>query len=199
MAKAKQCPTIEYLTECFDFREVPDEHSDRNIHLFWKQRPLPHFKNVWGWRSINSKCSGKRAGSVHTDRRTGYQSRQVQIDSQGYPETRIIYTCLVDALFYDFPGLEPDHIDRNPLNNSLLNLRVSTFQQNCRNRRYSKEGQSSMYKGVYASKGKWCASIQDLTRHRIHLGYFDSELEAAVVYDAAAREYHGEFAVLNFP
>jgi hypothetical protein len=31
------------------------------------------------------------------------------------------------------------------------------------------------------------------------LGYFDDEVTAAGTYDAAARRYHGQFAVLNFP
>ena len=57
----------------------------------------------------------------------------------------------------------------------------------------------SGYKGVcwHKVKGKWSANIAKDGR-KYHLGYFDDAFVAALVYDAAARELHGEYAHFNF-
>jgi hypothetical protein len=61
--------------------------------------------------------------------------------------------------------------------------------------------QKSQYIGVLAAstsqKTRWCARIYHGDRVH-HLGTFDTELEAAIVYDAAAIRLRGRKAMLNF-
>jgi hypothetical protein len=96
-------------------------------------------------------------------------------------------------------GMDVDHINHDTLDNRRSNLRLCLRGENNGNSR--KRGKfSSRYKGVSRKKTErlWRASIQQGPRN-VHLGRFESEEEAARVYDAAALEYFGEFALLNFP
>jgi hypothetical protein len=93
----------------------------------------------------------------------------------------------------------PDHKDRDGLNNQRDNLRVATHAQNDQNRGLRRDNTSG-YKGVSwrKDKKKWQAHIK-VNQHARHLGYFKSKLTAAKVYDTAAIRYFGKFAALNFP
>jgi hypothetical protein len=94
-----------------------------------------------------------------------------------------------------------DHKDNNTLNNQRPNLRLATHSQNAFNRAKIKTKTSSRYIGVYFEKAtrRYTVKIRTGRGKRLWLGRFNSEIEAAEAYDAAARKYHKEFAVLNFP
>ena len=92
--------------------------------------------------------------------------------------------------------LNGDHFDFRRENLRAVNH--STMMQ----RQKKRPGSTSTYKGVqlHQKSGRWRAIIwhRELGRN-VHLGYFEDEVEAARVYDAAALDYYGEEARVNFP
>lgn len=90
-----------------------------------------------------------------------------------------------------------DHVNHNPLDNRKENIRICTQRENMRNSR--NYGGRSKYRGVTEykrSKYKWAAKIV-VEEGTINIGYYHTEIEAAYAYDLAAKEYYGEFALLN--
>ncbi len=95
-------------------------------------------------------------------------------------------------------GMETDHINGDKLDNRKSNLRICTRLENCHNRKKYRNGIKSKFKGVSVFKGtgRFCAYLRNCGK-KIHLGYFDSEDDAARAYNEHAKRMFGEFARLN--
>lgn len=95
-------------------------------------------------------------------------------------------------------GMDTDHINGDRADNRKTNLRFCTRRENTLNRRPLSG--SSQYKGVFLIKRykykKWMAYIKACGKGRF-LGCFALEKDAALAYNAAAKELFGEFAFLN--
>jgi len=96
------------------------------------------------------------------------------------------------------PGLEVDHINGNRADNRRCNLRHVTRSQNNANRHALVEDASSRFKGVCWREHahKWKAYIK-VDGRQVHIGYFETEEEAARAYNETARTIYGQYAHLN--
>jgi hypothetical protein len=89
-----------------------------------------------------------------------------------------------------------DHLNRDPLDNRRINLRLCTRAQNTMNvsrRRNNKTG----YTGVHFHKKNSSYVAYIGKRPRTHLGSFATAVEAARAYNKAAKKRFGRFACLN--
>ena len=86
-----------------------------------------------------------------------------------------------------------DHIDGNPANNRIENLRPATASQNNLNRGKHTRNTSG-YKGVtwVATVGRYSARIA-IGQKRLFLGYFDNSKEAHEAYCESAKQYQLQY------
>ena len=186
IGKAKPLP-VEMIRESFTLDSLSPSH------LRWKERPRHHFKSDRGWKIFNAKFAGNAAGSVFTTRR-GNKYFQVGFGGGNYFAHRFVY-----ALAY---GVDPgdsliDHQDRNGLNNTPANLRLSTHTENGQNRGKNKNN-SSGKKGVTWCKDhqKWQVNIR-INGIKCQIGRFASLDDASAAYDRAALHHFGSFCHLT--
>lgn len=98
---------------------------------------------------------------------------------------RIILNCDEESIV--------DHIDGNPLNNRLNNLRVATFSQNMMNRRLQSNNSSGVTGVVWhKQKEKWQSQIK-INNKNIFLGRYNNIESAIKARKDAEIKYFGEF------
>lgn len=128
---------------------------------------------------------------AHKGTKTFYVVRYTNIN--GKQEIIYMHRIIMNTL----NNQEVDHKDHNGLNNQKYNLRNCTKTQNQANKK-KRINCSSKYKGVcwHNFAQKWQSLIK-INYTQKHLGYYASELEAALAYNKVAKELFGDFALLN--
>jgi hypothetical protein len=124
--------------------------------------------------------------------------RQTMVDvSPFYHEKVKVAIPLANEVMQKFNCIF-DHKDIDFKNNQKLNLREATYSQNNHNHRKRRGYYSSKYKGVSfrASDKKWISSITK-NGYKYYIGYFESEVDAAIAYNNKAIELYGNFANIN--
>lgn len=166
----KKLPPVEVLRECFRYERSTGK-------LFWRRRPLRHFKNAaWG-RHWNCRWAGKEAASPST---SGHLT--LRIFGVSYKVHRVIWKMVRGTE----PPLMLDHRDRKPSSNRDFNLRPTSYAQNTINR----NKQAGLKR---ARNGAWEARINKDKKY-VHLGTFKSKAKAIAARRQAAVELYGEFA-----
>ena len=130
------------------------KYDPQTGNLTWLARGIPKFDN---------KLAGKTAGTI---RATGYL--QIRFDKKTYLAHRVAWRLAHG----NWPELEIDHINGDPSDNRLENLRVCTTLENRRNMPQRKN-KTSKYMGVRRSKNRWSVLVNGK-----YCGCFADENEA---------------------
>lgn len=160
MRKLRALPSREKLREMFRY------DGDRGL-LIWASPPLSSPVGKVVRKMSHTRLIGRPA--LNTDDGNGYLYGQ--INGQRYRAHRVIWK-------YHF-GSEPeliDHIDGNPKNNRIENLRSADHSLNACNR-VRRRSNTSGHTGVSAVGKKWKATYR-LRGTDHYLGVFDTKAEA---------------------
>lgn len=136
---------------------------------------------TWLKTLSNRAVAGTRAGA---NRGGGY--RRISIDGVLVYEHHLAWLLCHGV----WPSDTIDHIDGNPSNNAIENLRVGSHAENCQNFGLRKTNTSG-HTGVswHRPRSRWCAYIFKDCK-KIHLGLFDTKADAAAAYARAKAELH---------
>jgi hypothetical protein len=184
--------TQERIIEALDEYYLIKKDLENNLpNEVWKD--IPNYENIYQisnmgrvkslTRFIENKKGQiqKYKGKILNTRCSNRGYYQVGL-SKNNKTTLFSLHRLVMLSFVGPSDLVVDHIDRNPKNNKLDNLRYVTNQENSFNR----DSKGYSYR---KNINKWVSTLR-VSGENIYLGVFDTELEAKNAYIESKLKYH---------
>lgn len=174
MVAPKPLPDLELLRQTYRY--------DPETGDLWFRDDLPHMP-----LKMSARYAGTIAGDTRSNRRCcNFSYGGVHYRLKGY---RIAW-----ALFY---GRDPypfqiDHIDGDPSNDRITNLRLATASENRANSRVLRTTRTGV-RGVYPHDGGYQVSIKH-NKKMIYIGWFKDIEAADQAFKSAAADFHGPFA-----
>lgn len=153
----------------------------------WKMQPVPpgREKALLGW---NTKYGGHKVrGFIH---RHGH----MQFGFGDFGAHIMAHRLAWLYVYGEWPNGHIDHINGNPSDNRIANLRLATRAENSRNCKMHKTNTSGV-KGVFWNRRlkKWQCSIS-VNNRTIYIGIFNDINDASAARREAEDRYFGEFA-----
>lgn len=139
----------------------------------------------WKKQSARNVPVGREAGSRD---KLGYL--HIRFKGRAYLAHRVAWLMT----FGEWPPEFTDHIDGNPSNNRISNLRLASPAQNRWN---SREFRSGMTGVSPSAGGRTCIARIQSGKKKVHLGTFGTEQEANMAYQKAASKLFGDYARTN--
>lgn len=131
-------------------------------------------------RTSNRIAVGDVAGCIHS---SGYW--HIKVDGKMLKGHRLAWLYV----YGEWPEHEIDHINGDPSDNRIANLRDITHAHNVQNLRKPRSDNASGFLGVHKVAAGWMVNIQ-LDKMPMKLGTFDTPEEAHQVYLEAKRILH---------
>ena len=136
---------------------------------------------IWN-KDVCKKCkAGQTAGSFDC----GYI--RITIKSKRFLAHRLAWLYINGT----WPIHNIDHINGIKSDNRICNLRLATIAENQQNRLNANANSTHGYLGITWNKktNKWLSKIM-LNKKRIHIGYFETAIEAHNAYIETKRKLH---------
>lgn len=153
-------------------------------------RDIPGYEGLYKVSDLGNVLSVRRDRMLKPGIVQGYKS--VVLCDNKKRSTKTVHKLVAMAFLRHNPcGMIKvvDHIDGDKENNKLSNLQILSHRGNIQ--KADRKNKSSKFTGVSFHKGRQMyRAYIDVSKKNIHLGFFDSELEASKAYQDAIKKYN---------